>query len=45
MKTIVVYYSNKGSNKYLAAKISKELSCPIELFDNFIGKVNDQVFG
>jgi len=30
MKTIVVYYSNKGSNKYLAWKISKELSCPIE---------------
>ena len=30
MKTIVVYYSNKGSNKYLAGKISKKLSCPIE---------------
>ncbi|MBK7172291.1 MAG: hypothetical protein IPH84_03455 [Bacteroidales bacterium] len=30
MKTIVVYYSNKGSNKYLARKISKELSCQIE---------------
>ena len=30
MKTIVVYYSNKGSNKYLAGRISKELSCPLE---------------
>lgn len=30
MKTIVVYYSNKGSNKYLAGKISKELSCEME---------------
>jgi len=30
MKTIVVYYSNKGSNKYLAEKISKTLSCEIE---------------
>jgi flavodoxin len=30
MKTIVVFYSNKGSNKYLAEKISKELSCQIE---------------
>jgi len=30
MKTIVVYYSNKGSNKYLAHKISKSLSCEIE---------------
>lgn len=30
MKTIVVYYSNKGSNKYLARKISKSLSCEIE---------------
>jgi flavodoxin len=30
MKTIVVYYSNKGSNKYLAAKISKTLGCPLE---------------
>jgi len=30
MKTIVVYYSNKGSNKYLAEKISKILSCKIE---------------
>ena len=29
MKTIVVYYSNKGSNKYLAEKISKSLSCDI----------------
>lgn len=30
MKTIVVYYSNKGSNKYLANKISKKISCDIE---------------
>jgi flavodoxin len=30
MKTIVIYYSRKGSNKYLAEKISKSLSCEIE---------------
>jgi flavodoxin len=30
MKTIVVYYSRKGSNKFLAEKISKQLSCDIE---------------
>ncbi len=30
MKTIVVYYSRKGSNKYLAEKISNSLSCEIE---------------
>ena len=30
MKTIVVYYSNKGSNKYLAEKISKRLSGELE---------------
>lgn len=30
MKTIVVYYSNKGSNEYLANKISQSLSCDIE---------------
>jgi menaquinone-dependent protoporphyrinogen IX oxidase len=30
MKTIVVFYSRKGSNKYLAEKISKSLSCEIE---------------
>lgn len=29
-KTIVVYYSNKGSNEYLAKKISESLSCEIE---------------
>ena len=29
-KIIVIYYSNKGSNKYLAGKISKSLSCEIE---------------
>jgi menaquinone-dependent protoporphyrinogen IX oxidase len=30
MKTIVVYYSNKGSNKFLAAKIALKLSCELE---------------
>ena len=30
MNTIVIYYSNKGSNKYLAKKISQSLSCDIE---------------
>ena len=30
MKIIVVYYSRKGSNKYLADKISKSLTCEIE---------------
>jgi len=30
METIVVYYSRKGSNKYLAEKISKSLSSEIE---------------
>ena len=30
MKTIVVYYSRKGSNKYLANKISETLTCDIE---------------
>ena len=30
MKPLVVYYSNKGSNKYLAKKISVTLSCDIE---------------
>ena len=30
MKTIVVYYSNKGSNRYLAKKISRSLSCEME---------------
>jgi flavodoxin len=30
MKTIVIYYSRKGSNKYLADRISKSLSCEIE---------------
>ena len=29
-KAIVVYYSNKGSNRYLAEKISKGISCDIE---------------
>lgn len=30
MKSLVVYYSNKGSNSYLARKISHSLSCEIE---------------
>lgn len=30
MKTIVYYYSNKGSNRYLANKIAKDLNCKIE---------------
>jgi flavodoxin len=30
MKTLVVYYSNTGSNKYLATKISHALQCDIE---------------
>jgi flavodoxin len=29
-KIIVIYYSNKGSNKFLAQKISKSLSCESE---------------
>jgi flavodoxin len=29
-KTIVIYYSRKGSNKYLAEKIAGDLSCEIE---------------
>ena len=29
MKTLVIYYSSKGSNKYLAEKIAKNLSCEI----------------
>ncbi len=28
--TVVIYYSNKGSNKYLAEKVSHELKCEIE---------------
>lgn len=30
MKTIVVYYSRTGSNKYLAEKIAQSLKCDIE---------------
>jgi flavodoxin len=30
MHQIVIYYSNKGSNKYLAEKIARRLSCDIE---------------
>lgn len=30
MKNIVVYYSRKGSNAYLANKIAGELNCPLE---------------
>jgi menaquinone-dependent protoporphyrinogen IX oxidase len=31
MKNIVVYYSRKGSNAYLAKKIAGELNCPMEV--------------
>ena len=30
MKTIVYFYSHKGSNKYLAHRIAKDLNCDIE---------------
>jgi menaquinone-dependent protoporphyrinogen IX oxidase len=30
MKTIVYYYSNKGSNRYLASKIAGDLKCEME---------------
>jgi flavodoxin len=30
MKTIVCFYSHKGSNRYLANKIAKDLACDIE---------------
>ena len=30
MKTIVYYYSKKGSNRYLAQKIATDLNCEIE---------------
>ncbi len=30
MKSLVLYYSQKGSNRYLAEKIAKELNCEIE---------------
>ena len=30
MKTLVVYYSGKGSNKYLAEKIAQTLHCDVE---------------
>lgn len=30
MKTIVYYYSHKGSNRYLAQKIAKDINCPTE---------------
>ncbi|MDD2385798.1 MAG: flavodoxin domain-containing protein [Bacteroidales bacterium] len=30
MKTIVYYYSNKGSNRFLAKRIAKDISCEIE---------------
>jgi flavodoxin len=30
MKTLVAYYSNTGSNKYLAQKIAHDLNCDIE---------------
>ena len=46
-KTIVIYYSRKGSNKYLADKISESLNCDIEnikpylnIFLLFLMKIN-----
>lgn len=30
MKTIVYFYSHKGSNRFLANKIAKDINCPIE---------------
>lgn len=30
MKTIVYFYSNKGSNRYLANKIARDINCEIE---------------
>ena len=30
MKTIVLYYSKNGSNRYLAHEIAKGLSCDME---------------
>lgn len=30
MKTIVIYYSKTGNNRYIAEKIQKDLSCDIE---------------
>jgi len=30
MKSIVIYYSNKGSNGFLAKKVAEKLSCEIE---------------
>jgi len=33
MKTLVVYYSNTGSNKYLAEKIAHNLQCDIEAIE------------
>jgi len=47
MKNIVVYYSNKGSNKFLAERIARRLNCDIEairprinVFLLFLLKVN-----
>jgi menaquinone-dependent protoporphyrinogen IX oxidase len=47
MKTIVVYYSRKGSNRYLAEKIAKRLNCDMEkirprlnVFILFLMKIN-----
>lgn len=38
MKTVVVYYSGKGSNRYLAAKAAEALGCEaIELIPRFPG--------
>ncbi|EKD25874.1 MAG: hypothetical protein ACD_79C01462G0004 [uncultured bacterium] len=41
MKTIVVYYSRTGSNKYLAEKIAQSLNCDIE---EIVPKMNLTLF-
>ena len=40
MKTIVLFFSHNGSNKYLAEKIAKDLDCPIE---EIIPRLNSQL--
>ena len=41
MKTLVVYYSHKGSNKFLARKIAKDLNCEIE---EILPRLNSHLF-
>ncbi|MBK9508117.1 MAG: hypothetical protein IPP61_18950 [Cytophagaceae bacterium] len=40
MKTIVLYFSHNGSNKYLAQRIAKDFDCPIE---EIIPKINSHL--